>query len=234
MPAFMPRTFQRKPQFRDQEKSISLNSPMSLKLMNSVRFYDYSIDRLRCVLQWREQPVPIDRKTFDLLLYLIDHRDRLVTKDELLESLWPDQFVEESNLTQHVFLLRKALSAQGGDQKIIQVSRREVSEEHSSAKPNDLADVLLELSSSTLASLNLTTSVLGRPPVIPRAFAEARPAAARSAHSSRFIGWIAPIIEKEHRAIAVLVSMLSPRGPHSRSVRPSGSSRSSEAVDVVG
>lgn len=98
---------------------------MSLKLMNSARFYDFSIDRLRCVLQWREQPVPINRKTFDLLLYLIDHRDRLVTKDELLENLWPDQFVEESNLTQHVFLLRKALSAQGGDQKIIQtVSRR--------------------------------------------------------------------------------------------------------------
>jgi DNA-binding winged helix-turn-helix (wHTH) protein/tetratricopeptide (TPR) repeat protein len=93
--------------------------------MNSARFYEYSIDRLRCVLEWREQPVPINRKTFDLLLYLIDHRDRLVTKDELLENLWPDQFVEESNLTQHVFLLRKALSAQGGDQKIIQtVSRR--------------------------------------------------------------------------------------------------------------
>jgi len=93
--------------------------------MNSARFYDFSIDRLRCVLQWREQPVPINRKTFDLLLYLIDHRDRLVTKDELLENLWPDQFVEASNLTQHVFLLRKALSAQGGDQKIIQtVSRR--------------------------------------------------------------------------------------------------------------
>jgi DNA-binding winged helix-turn-helix (wHTH) protein/tetratricopeptide (TPR) repeat protein len=93
--------------------------------MNSARFYEYSIDRLRCVLEWREQPVPINRKTFDLLLYLIDHRHRLVTKDELLENLWPDQFVEESNLTQHVFLLRKALSAQGGDQKIIQtVSRR--------------------------------------------------------------------------------------------------------------
>jgi DNA-binding winged helix-turn-helix (wHTH) protein/tetratricopeptide (TPR) repeat protein len=93
--------------------------------MDSARFYDFSVDRLRCVLEWREQPVPINRKTFDLLLYLIDHRDRLVTKDELLENLWPDQFVEESNLTQHVFLLRKALSAQGGDQKIIQtVARR--------------------------------------------------------------------------------------------------------------
>ena len=98
---------------------------MSLKLMNSARFYDFSIDRVRGVLQCRDQPVSINRKTFDLLVYLIDHRDRLVTKDELLENLWPSQFVEESNLTQHVFLLRKALSAQGGDQKIIQtISRR--------------------------------------------------------------------------------------------------------------
>jgi len=36
----------------------------------------------------------LDRKSFDLLLYLIDHRDRAASKDELLQSLWPDQFAE--------------------------------------------------------------------------------------------------------------------------------------------
>ena len=97
---------------------------MSLKLINSARFDDFSIDRTGCVVRWRDEPVPLNRKTFDLLLYLIDHRDRLVTKDELLEKLWPDQFVEESNLTQHVFLLRKAFSAHGADQTIIQTVPR--------------------------------------------------------------------------------------------------------------
>jgi eukaryotic-like serine/threonine-protein kinase len=93
---------------------------MPLKTIELVRFYDYSIDRLRWVIQWQEQPIAVSRKSFDLLLYLIDHRDRVVSKDELLEQLWPEQFVEESNLTQHIFLLRKALSKHEGDQKIIQ------------------------------------------------------------------------------------------------------------------
>jgi len=93
---------------------------MSLKTMESVRFYGYSVDRLTWSVQWRQEPIPLSRKSFDLLLYLIDHRDRVVSKDELLEKLWPDQFVEESNLTQHIFLLRKALSRHEAGQKIIQ------------------------------------------------------------------------------------------------------------------
>ncbi len=112
------------PQWHLNKKSITLNFPMSLKPMDSARFHDFSIDRLGCVVRWQDEPVPLNRKTFDLLLYLIDHRDRLVTKEELLEKLWPDQFVEESNLTQHVFLLRKAFSAHGADQTIVQTVPR--------------------------------------------------------------------------------------------------------------
>ena len=44
------------------------------------------------------------------LLYLIDHRKRVVRKEELLQALWPEQFIEKSTLTQHIFLLRKTLS----------------------------------------------------------------------------------------------------------------------------
>jgi DNA-binding winged helix-turn-helix (wHTH) protein/tetratricopeptide (TPR) repeat protein len=91
-----------------------------LKKIESVRFYDYSVDRLRWVIQWQDQPIALSKKSFDVLLYLIDHRDRVVAKEELLEQLWPEQFIEESNLTQHIFLLRKALSKHEGDQKIIQ------------------------------------------------------------------------------------------------------------------
>ena len=44
-------------------------------------------------------PVPLTSKAFDTLVVLIENRDRVVTKDELLRSVWPDVEVEEGNLT---------------------------------------------------------------------------------------------------------------------------------------
>jgi len=85
-----------------------------------MKFEEYEIDRDRWQLSWRDEPLPLNRKTFDLLLYLVDHADRVVGKDELLRALWPQSFVEESNLTQHVFLLRKALSRHRSGTKIIE------------------------------------------------------------------------------------------------------------------
>ena len=54
-------------------------------------------------------PVPLVSKAFDTLVLLVENRDRVVTKDELLRDVWPDVVVEEGNLTQQIFLLRKAL-----------------------------------------------------------------------------------------------------------------------------
>ncbi len=59
---------------------------------------------------WRDgQLVPITGKTFDVLVVLLEHRDRLVTKDELLDRVWPDTAVQENNLTRQVSSLRRAL-----------------------------------------------------------------------------------------------------------------------------
>jgi Tol biopolymer transport system component/DNA-binding winged helix-turn-helix (wHTH) protein len=85
-----------------------------------IRFEEYEIDRARWQLSWRDEPLPLNRKTFDLLLYLVDHADRVVGKDELLSAIWPESFVGESNLTQHIFLLRKALSRHGSGTRIIE------------------------------------------------------------------------------------------------------------------
>jgi DNA-binding winged helix-turn-helix (wHTH) protein len=93
---------------------------MSFIANDLVKFEEYEIHRARWQLSWRHEPLQLNRKTFDLLLYLIDHRERLVGKDELLQALWPEQFIEESNLTQHIFLLRKALSRHGSGTKIIE------------------------------------------------------------------------------------------------------------------
>ena len=93
---------------------------MSFIANGLVQFEEYEIDRARWQLSWRDEALPLNRKTFDLLLYLMDHADRVVGKDELLRALWPESFVEESNLSQHIFLLRKAFSRHESGTKIIE------------------------------------------------------------------------------------------------------------------
>ncbi len=97
---------------------------MSLKSNGNINFEGYSLDRNRWLLQWQGEPIALSRKTFDLLLYLVEHRDRVAGKDELLQNLWPKQVVEEGNLNQQVFLLRKALSRHGPDKIIETVAGR--------------------------------------------------------------------------------------------------------------
>jgi DNA-binding winged helix-turn-helix (wHTH) protein len=55
------------------------------------------------------QPVSLTPKAFELLAYLAANPGRLLTKDELLQAVWPDAVVEESNLAYTVFAIRKAL-----------------------------------------------------------------------------------------------------------------------------
>jgi len=93
---------------------------MLLQHKDLIRFEGYVIDRPRWILAWQGEPVALSRKTFDLLLYLIDHRERVVSRDELLQALWPEQFIEEGNLTQHIFLLRKEFSRHESGRKIIE------------------------------------------------------------------------------------------------------------------
>jgi len=98
---------------------FQINRRMSLISRDLLTFDEYSVDRGKWLLTWRDERLSLNRKTFDLLLYLVDNASRVVSKDELLEQLWPGSFVEESNLTQHVFLLRKALSRHESGEKII-------------------------------------------------------------------------------------------------------------------
>jgi len=93
---------------------------MSLERIDQIRFDGYVIDRVGWTLMWQQEPIALSRKSFDLLLFLVEQRDRVTSKEELLQALWPGQFVEESNLTQHIFLLRKALSRHESGRKIIE------------------------------------------------------------------------------------------------------------------
>jgi DNA-binding winged helix-turn-helix (wHTH) protein/Tol biopolymer transport system component len=75
----------------------------------------FRIDPQERVLLRGDEQIPLTPKAFDLLMLLVERSGQVVLKDDLMKLLWPDTFVEESNLGQHVFQLRKALGerAQG-------------------------------------------------------------------------------------------------------------------------
>ncbi|MGO9776823.1 MAG: winged helix-turn-helix domain-containing protein [Terracidiphilus sp.] len=73
------------------------------------RFDEFELDPARRTLLRNGSPVALTPKAFDVLAYLVLNPGRVVTKDELLKSIWPDSFVEEGNLAQYISALRKAL-----------------------------------------------------------------------------------------------------------------------------
>src|SRR5215510_11904790 len=75
------------------------------------RFYNYTLDEARRELRRMEQLVAIEPKMFQVLRYLLQHRDRVVSKEELLEQCWPETFVSEAALTRCLTKLRKVVQA---------------------------------------------------------------------------------------------------------------------------
>ena len=87
---------------------------------NSFIFNGFRIDgNRRLLLDDEERPVSLTPKVFDLLLYLVQNRGKLLAKDQLMSAVWPDTIVEESNLTQNVSILRRALGDAKGDNAFI-------------------------------------------------------------------------------------------------------------------
>ena len=72
-------------------------------------FGSFSLNEAEQQLLCNGEPVRLAPKAFDVLRVLIHNRGRLVTKERLLEEVWPDAFVEEANLSVNVASLRKAL-----------------------------------------------------------------------------------------------------------------------------
>jgi len=76
----------------------------------AVRFGPFRLYAGKRLLLRESEPVGLTPKAFDTLVLLIEQRDRVVSKRELLDRLWPDTAVEDATLSQHVFMLRRALS----------------------------------------------------------------------------------------------------------------------------
>jgi pimeloyl-ACP methyl ester carboxylesterase/DNA-binding winged helix-turn-helix (wHTH) protein len=77
------------------------------------------VDRDRFELRRDGEPVAVEPQVFDLLVYLIAHRDRIVTKAELLDNVWGDRFVSESALSTRIKAVRRAVGDDGAAQKVV-------------------------------------------------------------------------------------------------------------------
>ena len=82
---------------------------MPLPPAPSYAFGPYRLDVGLSRLEREGAVVPVSPKVFDLLLLLARSPERVLSKSELMEALWPKTFVEDANLTQHVYTLRRAL-----------------------------------------------------------------------------------------------------------------------------
>ncbi len=86
---------------------------------NLYRFGQFVLNPSKRTLSRADSPVSLTPKAFDVLLFLAQNPNRPVTKEELLQAVWGDMFVEEGNLAQYISHLRKALGDNSEDTPLI-------------------------------------------------------------------------------------------------------------------
>lgn len=88
------------------------------------RFGAFTLDPGRRAVLRDGAPITVTPKAFDILLYLVQHPNRVVSKQDLMKAVWPDTIVEDANLTVNMSLLRKALGDRDDDRLIVTVARQ--------------------------------------------------------------------------------------------------------------
>ena len=87
-------------------------------------FGDHTLDDERRELRRGVEPIAVEPQVFDLLIYLVQNRDRVVSKDDLIASVWGGRIVSDSTLTSRINAARKAVGDSGGTQKLIRTIAR--------------------------------------------------------------------------------------------------------------
>jgi DNA-binding winged helix-turn-helix (wHTH) protein/pimeloyl-ACP methyl ester carboxylesterase len=87
-------------------------------------FENYALDCERRELRARGAAVPVEPQVFDLLVYLIENRDRVVSKDDLIASVWSGRIVSDSTLDSRINAVRKAIGDSGGKQRFVRTIAR--------------------------------------------------------------------------------------------------------------
>jgi DNA-binding winged helix-turn-helix (wHTH) protein len=81
---------------------------------------DVRVDLARMAATRAGVPIPLEPKAFDVLVHLIEHRDRVVTKDELLDAVWTGTFVTPNVLTRAIAQVRKGLGDESDNARFIE------------------------------------------------------------------------------------------------------------------
>jgi len=130
------------------------------------RFGQFALDSRKRTLFRADSPVSLTPKAFDVLLFLVQNPNRLVAKEELLEAVWGDTFVEEGNLTQYISHLRKALGDNSEDTRlIVTIARKgyQFAADVTVAEPADIATQAAAQVSAADGSQAETQPALRRP-----------------------------------------------------------------------
>lgn len=88
------------------------------------QFGAYTLDVDRRELTRGAEPVSIGPQVFDLLTHLLENRERVVSKDDLMQAVWHGRIVSESTLTSHINAARKAIGDRGEQQDLIRTFSR--------------------------------------------------------------------------------------------------------------
>ena len=90
----------------------------------TLSFGDCEIDVERREIRRANAPVHVEPQVFDLLVYLVENRDRVVSKDDLIATVWGGRIVSDSTLTSRINAARKALGDSGDEQRLIRTVAR--------------------------------------------------------------------------------------------------------------
>lgn len=97
---------------------------MPLETNSFYEFGDFRLDLAERVLLRGENFIPVTPKVFETLCVLIENAGRVIEKDELMQKIWQDRFVEESNLTFNIGMLRKALGDDAANPRYVETVPR--------------------------------------------------------------------------------------------------------------
>jgi len=123
-------------------------------------FEDYVLDPERRELTRGAETVAVGPKVFDLLVYLVQHRDRVVSKDDLLQAVWNGRIVSESTLTSHINAVRRVIGDSGEAQRLIRTIARKGFRFVGDIRDLPASDVGSALATETAGSTEISAPVL--------------------------------------------------------------------------
>jgi len=126
-------------------------------------FEDYVLDSERRELTRGAETIAVGPKVFDLLVYLVQHRDRVVSKDDLLQAVWDGRIVSESTLTSHINAVRRAIGDNGEAQRLIRTIARKGFRFVGDIRDLPASDVGSALATETARSTEISAPVLALP-----------------------------------------------------------------------